>query len=252
MSLENKKVIVITGASTGVGRELAILYGKRGYKVGLLARRLELMEEVRDGIVAANGISSIAECDVTDREGVNVAIKKIVGTLGDIDILVANAGIKDGTWASKVNSVQASKIFQVNVFGVLNCIEAVLPGMLKRNSGHIVGISSLGAYLPVPQDPVYCASKAALSSLLEGFRLELFPKNIFVTTICPGFIKTPMISSDVTPQPLLMGCEKAAYLIMNAIEKKKKVYSFPSRLYILTLICKILPKRLLSKIMCSM
>jgi len=121
---------------------------------------------------------------------------------GEIDILVANAGIKDGTWAPKVNSDQALKIYQVNIFIVLNCIEAVLPVMLKRNCGHIVGISSVGAYFPVPQDPVYCASKAALNSLLEGYRLELLSKNIQVTISCPGFIKTPMIAKNDTPQPL--------------------------------------------------
>ncbi len=249
MDSDYRKVVAITGSSAGIGRDLAILFAKRGYKVGLLARRIELLEQVREEIVSKNGVASIVECDVADKEVVKAAIKKIEADLGCIDIFIANAGVKNGMNSSNFHAGEASNVFKVNVFGILNCIDAVLPGMLNRRRGHIVGISSVGAYFSVPQDPVYCASKAALSSLLEGMRIDLLPKNILVSTICPGFVKTEMIANDKNPQPCMIESDKAARLIFKAIEKKKKVYNFPIRLYLLTVILRCMPTRMASKIL---
>lgn len=230
--LQAGQVALITGASAGLGRELARQLGARGLKVGLMARRTELLAEVEAAAKAAGSpATASAACDVADRASVEVAVQSLVAVLGPCDVMIANAGIG---YPCPVRSFDADKtwrIYQVNVQGALNAFAAVMPAMLARKRGQLVGISSLASYRSFPESHAYCASKAALSSQLEGMRAELKPRGITVTTICPGFIKTDMTAGNNFTMPFLMECEPAVARIVGAIERRARVYNFPRRLY---------------------
>ena len=118
-------------------------------------------------------------------------------------------------------------MFHVNLFGVIYAIEAVLPEMLQRKQGHIAGVSSLAAFKGLPGESAYCASKAAVNTYLEGLRIQLRHKNIAVTTICPGFVKTPMTEPFEFKMPFIMDADAAARRIVRALRRRRKVYNFP-------------------------
>ena len=138
-------------------------------------------------------------------------------------------------------------ILQTNVMGAIYCISEVLPSMLEQKQGHIVGISSLAAYRSFPYTHAYSASKSALSAHLQGLALELKPHGIKVSTICPGFIKTPMTAKNKFAMPFIMEADQAALKIMNAIKKERKVYNFPWQTYLLVKATGFLPASLVTK-----
>ena len=119
------------------------------------------------------------------------------------------------------------KMFQVNTLGVIYAIEAVLPGMLKRGRGHLAAVSSLGSYKGLPGESAYCASKAAVNVYMEGLRIQLRDKGIAVTTVCPGFVKTPMTEINDFKMPFLIDADEAAWRIVWALSRRRKVYNFP-------------------------
>ena len=125
------------------------------------------------------------------------------------------------------NVADVEKMFRVNVLGVVYAIEAVLPEMLARRQGHVAAISSLGAFKGLPGESGYCASKAAVNVFLEGLRIHLRDHNIAVTTICPGFVRTPMTEINPFPMPWLLDADEAARRIVRALEQRRKVFHFP-------------------------
>jgi short-subunit dehydrogenase len=223
-------VTLITGASSGLGSAMAPLFAADGDVVILAARRLEALEAVAASIEAAGGQAVPLQLDVTDGAAVQAAVAWITEHYGPVDVLVANAGIGDPTRATRWNTARVQQTFAVNVFGVSHCIEAVLPSMLARETGQIVGISSLAALRGLPGSAGYSASKAALSVLLESLRIELAPKGVVVTTIHPGFVKTPLTESNRFPMPFLVELPDAARRIHRAVRAQKREYSFPWQL----------------------
>lgn len=222
-----KQVAVITGASSGIGWELAKVLARQGMAVGLLARRLDRLEALAAEIRAGGGIAEVHAADVTCREPTVASIRKLGAALGPIDLLVANSGVGLPTEIEPMNMDQVDHMIRVNLLGVVYAIEGVLPDMLQRGKGHLAAVSSLAAYKGLPGESGYCASKAAVNAYMEGLRIQLQPRGIAVTTICPGFIKTPMTAVNEFPMPWVMGAEKAAYKIARALSRKKKVYNFP-------------------------
>jgi short-subunit dehydrogenase len=223
------RVAVITGASSGIGWALAKELAGHGAKIGIIARRLDklnvLAEEIRHS-GRAGGIAT-ATADVAVREQALQAIQSIREQLGPVDLLIANAGVGAPTLLNPVNIDQVERMFQVNVFGVIYCIEAVMPEMLQRRAGQIAAVSSLSAYKGLPGESAYCASKAAVNTYMEGLRIQLRRHNIAVTTICPGFVKTPMTEPFEFTMPFLMEADAAARRIVKALSRRRKVYSFP-------------------------
>ncbi len=124
-----------------------------------------------------------------------------------------------------MDEIEAS--FKINTMGVIYAIEAVLPEMLQRRKGHLAAISSLASYLGMPGESAYCASKAAVNVYMEGLRIQLRQRGVHVTTVCPGFIHTPMTAHNTFAMPFVMNADRAAQLIVRALEGKKKVYNFP-------------------------
>lgn len=220
------QVVIITGASSGIGEALAYEMAQQGAKVGLIARREEKLKAIATVITEKGGVAAYRSADVSDREAVKEAIGQLMAELGPVDLLVANAGIGFPVTLEPFNVEEMERLIQVNYLGVLYAIEAVLPHMLERGSGHLAAVSSLASYKGMPGEQGYSASKAAVSNFLEGLRLHVRNRGIAVTTICPGFVRTPM-TDHFESLPFAWSSEKAARRIAGALRRKKKVYNFP-------------------------
>ncbi len=243
------KTVLITGASSGIGEAMAVEFGRRGASVGLLARREEVLREVAGKVEAAGGRALAAAVDVRDAGEVKSAVAKVVERFGRIDVLVANAGKGEITLARAFDLEVATQVLSVNLLGAMNSVAAVLPGMLERGDGQIVGISSLAAYRGFPGSGAYCASKAALSTFFEALRVELRPSNIYVTTIHPGFIDTPMTRGRNRKMPFLQDAEQAARLMIRAVEARRRTYAFPWQLAAVARVGRWLPAALYDRML---
>ncbi|MDQ5846882.1 MAG: SDR family NAD(P)-dependent oxidoreductase [Acidobacteriota bacterium] len=224
------KVVMITGASSGIGRGVAIELGRRGAKVGLVARRAEALREAVEEITKQGSEASAAPADVQNAESIRSAADAIRNELGPIDVLIANAGIGPTRDAANFDSKEVADVINVNVIGASNSVAAVVPEMLARGQGHLVVISSLAAYRGLPKSAAYCASKAAVSAFFESLRLDLEPRGINVTIIHPGFIKTDLTAGRHAQLPFLQELNVAVNKIVRAIETRKKTYAFPWQL----------------------
>ncbi len=223
-------IVLLTGASSGLGAALAPLLAADGDKLALAARRADKLAGVVDQIRAAGGEAMALPLDVTDRDAVHAAVKTVEETWGPVETLIANAGVGKPVSPETYDSSVVEWIFQVNVMGMSHCIEAVLPGMLRAGRGHIVGVGSLAGYRGLPGSGPYCASKAAVRLLLEGLRVELRQKGIPVTHIAPGFVETPMTAVNEFDMPFLLPLEAGARHMYRAIRFKKAHYAFPWQL----------------------
>ena len=236
----SEQVVLITGASSGIGRGLACELAQRGASVGLLARRAELLHEIASRINQSGGRAIALPADVTDSNQVRAATGELRRTFGRIDLLVANAGISINTFVPDLCEKKIAELINVNVIGVVNSVSAVLAEMVQQGHGHLVVNSSLAAYRALPKSAAYCASKAAISSFFEALRIDLKGTGVDVTIIHPGFVRTQMIRS-IARTPYVMEVDHAVRKIVGAIEKRKKGYAFPWQLAALARACKLLP-----------
>lgn len=221
------RAAVITGASSGIGRALALALSNEGYRVGLIARRRALIDELVAQIERSGGVAAAAAADVGDREQVQAAVAALDRAIGPVDLLIANAGVGHYTSLDPINVEAVEETFRVNVLGVIYAIDAVLPAMLVRGRGHIAAVSSLAAYKGLPGDSAYCASKAAVNTYLEGLRIQARRRGIAVTTICPGYVHTPMTAGNTDGMPWVISAEDAAARIVRALHRHRKVFNFP-------------------------
>lgn len=223
-------MVLITGASSGIGRGVALEIAARGAHLGLLARREDLLNEVVSQ-ARAKGVKAVAvAADVRDAAAVREAADRVRAELGPIDILIANAGIGTSDHALRLTPEHAANVIGINVLGAVNSVAAVLPEMVERKQGRLVAISSLAAYRGLAKSAEYCASKAALTSYFESLRIDLRGSGVGVTVIHPGFIKTPLTSGREAKMPYLMELDDGVRKIVSAIEREKRSYAFPWQL----------------------
>jgi short-subunit dehydrogenase len=241
------QVAIITGASSGIGWELTRLLARQGCSVGVLARRRERLETLVAEIRAAGGQAAYAVADVAERTQVQTAIGQLREQLGPVDLLIANSGIGIPTTLEPMNGIEVDQMIRVNYLGVVYALEAVLPEMLRRGSGHVAAVSSLAAYKGLPGESGYCSSKAAVNTYMEGLRIQLRRRGIYVTTICPGFIKTPMTAVNEWPMPWLLSAEEAARRMVRALARRKKVFNFPWQTTLLMKATRWLPDWVLAR-----
>lgn len=187
------KTAFITGASSGIGEATARLLAAQGVKVALMARRRDRLEALKAGIGKGGGEGLAIRADVTKKTEVKMAVDECLKTFGQIDILINNAGVMPLSLMKNLHEEEWERMVDVNIKGVLFCIGAVLPGMIKQASGHIINISSVAGRKVLPGSAVYCATKYAVSALSEGMRMELGQEsNIRVTVIEPGMVATEL------------------------------------------------------------
>jgi short-subunit dehydrogenase len=167
-----------------------------------------------------------AVADVTDRDGCKKTVSYLADRVGPVDVLVANAGIGLRTSALNFQAAEIEAQVRVNLLGVANSIEAVLPSMLARKTGHLVAISSLASFRGLPSMAGYCASKAGVNAMMDALRIELREQGIAVSTICPGFIRTPLTLKFAGRFPM-MELDEACQCIMAAIRRRQSFCAFP-------------------------
>jgi len=229
--------VVITGASSGIGRALAVEMARRGHALGLTARRMALLEQFRDELHAAHGKKlrvELATLDVCQSASVGPTLHELFARLGGIDTIVVNAGANDITHIGGGDLEKELNLIQTNLVGAIATINAATEHFLKRGKGHIVGISSLASLQPVATQAAYCASKAGFSMYLDSARVDLRRKGIAVTDILPGYIKTDIVAGvDIGQLPFAIPVEQAAREMARLIEKRVKsgvVPAFPWKL----------------------
>ena len=230
MTYWTNKIVMITGASSGLGRGMALEIAARGGHLGLLARREDLLNEIVAEARKRNVKAIAATADVRDAKAVREAADRFGRELGPIDILIANAGIGTADHAVRLTPEHAANVIGINVLGAVNSVAAVLPEMVERKQGRLVAISSLAAYRGLAKSAAYCASKAALTAYFESLRIDLRHTGVGVTIIHPGFIKTDLTAGRGAKMPYLTELEDGVKKIVSAIEKEKKIYAFPWQL----------------------
>jgi NADP-dependent 3-hydroxy acid dehydrogenase YdfG len=245
-----EKIVLLTGASSGIGEALALEIAGRGAIVGLLARRENLLRDLAARCERRSGAARCFPVDVTDEKGVAEAAENLRREFGEIDILIANAGIGGGAkHARDLRPEDFRRVIDINLNGAVNAVSAVLPQMIERgNGGQLVAVSSLAGFRGLPKSAAYCASKAAMTAYFESVRLDVQDKGIAVTIIQPGFIKTPLTAGRANKMPFLMELEDSIPLFLRAIEKKKKFAAFPWQLATVVRAGKIFPAWLYDRI----
>ena len=214
--MKDKKVIWITGASSGIGRALAIKFVNEGWIVAASARRELLLNELNKKYP---NIYSFP-LDVTDSKKCKEVFKEIINKFKDVEISFFCTGIHDPKSEKKFNLDKIRKIMEVNFFGTMNSINSTLEYYKEKKSGQISIVSSVAGYRGLPAAGAYCASKSALSSFAESLYFEMKRENVRVTLVSPGFIKTPMTDQNDFPMPMIKTPEFAANQIYNGLIKK--------------------------------
>ena len=243
----SKQIVLITGASSGIGRALALDLGRRGAAVGLIARREAELIGVAEEVERAGGRALVLRADVRSADEINHAVRRMQELWGRVDVLVANAGIATVQGSAVLRAGDVSDLITINFIGASNSVAAVLPGMLERKQGHLVAISSLAAYRGLPKSAAYSASKAAMSTFFESLRVDLAKSGIKVTVIHPGFIRTPLTSGR-KKLPFLVEVDEAARKMIRAIEQGRKTYAFPWQLAGFARLARFMPTSLYDRL----
>lgn len=215
--MEDKKIIWITGASSGIGKALAIKFAENGWIVAASARRENLLNELKQ----INQNIYPFPLDVTEIENCKTVAKKILDQFKNIDICVFGTGMHDPKSEKTFNLKKIREIMEVNYFGTMNSINSIYEYFSEKKSGQISIISSVAGYRGLPAAGAYCASKAALTSFAESLNFDMLKKNVRVSLISPGFIKTPMTDQNDFPMPMIKSPEFAANEIYKGLTIKK-------------------------------
>ncbi|WP_448205537.1 SDR family NAD(P)-dependent oxidoreductase [Azospirillum sp. sgz302134] len=224
--MRDPRSIVITGASSGIGEELAYVYAATGAALALTGRDAARLGAVAERCRALGATVESAVLDAADRDAMSGWLAA-VDRRAPVDLVIANAGISAGTGHGTESEEQARRIFQVNLDGVLNTIHPLLPAMQTRRRGQIALMASLASFRGMPGAPAYCASKAAVRVYGESLRGDLAGQGIGVSVICPGFVKSRMTAVNRFPMPFLMDTDRAARVIRRGLARNKARISFP-------------------------
>ncbi len=239
--------ILITGASSGIGRELAKLYAKEGNELILLARREEKLQKLKSELSSAQNVE-IVVADVNEFGALQEKIKALSG----VDIVILNAGISLGHSLDITPFEDFKKLYDVNLLSNHAILEILLPQFKAQKSGKIVFISSLASLISMPSSVAYSSSKRALNAYAEGVRYKYKNDGVKVINILPGFIKSEMTDKNSFKMPFLLNTDEGAKRIFDAIAKEKRFYAFPKRFYLIILFLNKLPQFLRDKIVNSL
>ena len=241
----NKKIIWITGASSGIGKALAVKFAENGWKVAASARRENLLNELRN----INQNIYPYPLDVTKIEKCISTAKSIIQEQGGIDICVFGTGMHDPKSEKRFNLDKIREIMEMNYFGTINSINSVYDYFSEKKNGQLSIISSVAGYRGLPAAGAYCASKAALTSYAESLNFDMKMKNVRVSLISPGFIKTPMTDQNDFPMPMIKTPEFAANEIFKGLtEKKSFEIHFPKAFTYFLKFLQILPSSIYFKL----
>jgi len=227
LSGEAGKSVFITGASSGLGRQMAIEFARRGYRVALTARRLDVLEALRLELQQQGARAVfVAALDVTDEAAVTQVFADARAFLGTVDIVVANSGIGHLGRIGTLAFAKARDTINTNVIGFMATVDAAMRCFAAQGYGHVVGISSVAAFRGLPAGGAYGASKSAVTAYLQALRAECYGSRILVTTLSPGFIDTP-INRGAKSRPFVIPVEQGGKLLVDLIERKVECATVP-------------------------
>jgi len=234
--------VIITGASSGIGRALALEYARRGATLGLIARRGDLLAQLAASLPVCSHTYAV---DVTDSHALAAAAGDFTARAGCPDIVIANAGVSVGTLTgcSEDNAV-FEEVIRVNLTGMMLTFQPFVEAMKRQHSGVLVGIASVAGFRGLPGAAAYSASKAAAISYLESLRVELRGSGISVVTICPGYVATPLTAKNPYRMPFLLDPAAAASKIAAAIAARKRFYVLPWQMALVGWVLRRLPRPL--------
>jgi short-subunit dehydrogenase len=247
MTITNKpKTIWLVGASSGIGKELALQLAAQGHKVIISARRAAELEKI-----AAENPSRILSLslDVTDHSHKSLHVSMLASLTDHIDIFIYNSGTAEYISGNDRSYLESTlPVYDVNFFGFLYCLDLAIP-LLKKASGKklIAGVASLSTYLALPRAEAYGSSKAALVYFLDSLRSDIYEHNIDVTVINPGFVDTPLTQRNDFPMPWIWSSQQAASYIVKQLPKHKAEIRFPFLLAVVLRMAACLPKKFLAR-----
>ncbi len=240
------KVVWITGASSGIGKSLALKFAKEGWSVAISARREDLLNEISK----SNEKIKSFPLDVNDQNQCDKTFEKIKETYKDIELCVFSTGIHDPKSEKEFNLEKIRTIMETNFFGTMNSINSVYKYFKEKKSGHISIVSSVAGYRGLPAAGAYCASKSALTSFAESLFFDLKRYGVRVSIVSPGFIKTPMTDKNEFPMPMIKTPEFAAdEMYKGMVMKNNFEIHFPKSFTILMKILKFIPNKIYFKIL---
>lgn len=235
-------VVFLTGATSGIGEALARHYAAQGATLGLLARRRELLEALRDRLP---GGAEIYAADVRDLAGVKAAAADFIGKRGVPDLVIANAGISHGTLTEHAEDVEVFReILDINVMGMVNTFHPFVAPMREARRGTLAGVASVAGYRGLPGVGGYSASKAAAIRYLESLRVELRGSGVRVATVCPGYIATPMTAKNPYRMPFILTADEFARRFARTIASGKDYAVIPWQMAIVARLLTVLPNGL--------
>ena len=227
------KVVLITGASSGIGRQTAIEFAKLGANIVLVARRKNKLEQVETELKKFHTSTLICQCDVSKKDQIEQMSKTVLEKFGQLDILVNNAGFAIYGSVSDLSIDDIESQMKTNYFGMIYCIKNFLPSMLKKNSGHIVNVASVAASFGLPGIASYCASKFAMLGFSEGLKHELKDTGVGITVVSPIMVRTDFFdhpSFEKMPQysPTSLSSKTVAKAILKAANSPRLEIIVPS------------------------
>ncbi len=238
------KTILLTGASSGIGKAILVELSKYDCTVITLARRLDVLLALKNE--SRNNPARIYafQCDVSDKINVTTVFGEILKQFPRIDAAILDAGVAFRNPIEEFDITIAEKTINTNVLGLIYCVSQLLPMFMSQKSGLLIGVSSLADERGFPKSGLYNASKAAATKFLEGIRIELMSYGVKVLTVKPGFVETPMTAQNESKMPLLWSPEKAAKYICAKIQKEKRIIAFPFLMHMSILLLRIMPPKL--------
>lgn len=248
--MQDSRNIFITGASSGIGRALAVHYAATGARLGLVARRAEPLRALA-GELSAAGASAVLcyPLDVTDAAALRAAGEDFMKGCGAPDIVVANAGVSAGTLTEHAEDLAAiRRILDVNIFGIAATFSPFAHAMRLAGRGRLVGIASVAGIRGLPGAEAYSASKAAAIAYLESLRLEMRGTGVKVVTICPGYIATPMTAVNPYRMPFLLPASEAARRFARVIERGASYAVVPWQMGLVAKLLRVLPNALYDRL----
>ncbi len=231
----------LTGASSGLGRALALRLARAGHHVVASARRAEELEELAAEAKRAGGRIDPMTLDVTDRQAAAAAVTQIEKTAGPIDLAVLNAGTHVSQLAVDFDVDKVRQLFELNVMGSVHCLQPVMARMIERRRGHIAIVSSLAGYAGLPTSAAYGATKAGLINMAEALQPELQGMGVKLQVVNPGFVKTPLTDKNPFPMPFLMDVDNAAEAFYRGLQSERFEIVFPRRFAYLMKLLRMLP-----------
>ena len=244
------RLVLITGASSGIGQALALRYYVAGYRLALVARRVRLVQDWALANDFDEGRYQVYGADVADVDAVIILAQVCINAQGLPDVVIANAGISVGMDTGERDDLQVMReTFAINNVGMAATFHPFVRAMAHRGSGTLVGIGSVAGIRGLPGHGAYCASKAAVISYCESLRGELAPSGVQVVTICPGYIDTPLTQQNRYAMPFLMSASAFAEQAFLTIQGGASYRVIPWQMGVIAKILRLLPNRLFDKVL---